>query len=194
MTRLPALIVSLFALNMALAPALAKPLAYSLDDQTSKVGFSVDMGGMPLMGVMPVSRADLTLDFDHAANSKVRVTLNPAAAQMGLPFAAETMRGPTVLDTGQFPEITFVSSRVRAQGAGALIDGQITIRGVTRPIQLLAQLYRPQGSAAGTRHGLSIRLSGQISRAAFGATGNADLVGDLVTLDILAHIDTPATP
>jgi polyisoprenoid-binding protein YceI len=192
MTRALARTFALLALTAA--PAAARPLAYSLDGQTSQVGFTVDMGGVPLKGVMPVTRADLSLDFDHAANSKVRVTLNPAAARMGLPFAAETMRGPTVLDTGRYPDITFVSTRVRGAGSDAVIDGQITIRGVTRPIQLPARLFRPAGSASGTRHDLSIRLSGQISRAAFGASGNADLVDDLVRIDILAHIDTASIP
>jgi len=189
-----ALAQTLALLALTAAPAAAKPLVYSLDDQSSQVGFSVDMGGMPLKGVMPVTRADLSLDFDHPANSKVRVTLNPDATRMGLPFAAETMRGQTVLDTSHYPDITFVSTRVRGAGSDAVIDGQITIRGVTRPIRLQARLFRPAGSATGARHDLSIRLSGQISRAAFGAVGNADLVDDLVRIDILAHIDTPAKP
>lgn len=192
-------IAQLLILVVLLAgPAVAKPLPYSLDNQTSEVGFTISMGGMILKGLMPVTRADLLLDFDRAANSKASVTLNASAARMGLPFAAETMRGPTILDTAHFPNITFTSTRVRVQGTGqgqgAVIDGRITIRGVTRPIRLQAQFYRPVGSDKGARRDLSIRLTGQISRSAFGASGSADLVGDVVSLDILAHIHADAIP
>ena len=138
MTRLLSPLLILLALLTE--PAVAKPLPYSLDNQTSQVGFTITMGGTPLKGLMPVTRADLLLDFDRAANSKASVTLNAAAARMGLPFAADAMRGPTILDTARFPDITFTSTRIRAQGTGAIIDGRITIRGVTRPIRLLAQI------------------------------------------------------
>jgi polyisoprenoid-binding protein YceI len=98
------------------------------------------------------------------------------------------MKGPDVLDTGQFPTIRFVSRRVRAAGAGATVDGDLTIRGVTRPVRLDAQFYTQRGSAPGDLSRLSIRLTGSVSRAAHGATGWADMVGDSVALDILARI------
>ncbi|MBS0564465.1 MAG: YceI family protein [Proteobacteria bacterium] len=170
--------------------AAARPLHYTLDPDRSVVGFEVHMGQTPLKGRMPVTRADLALDFDRAAASKVTVALDPAAAEMGLPFATDAMRGALVLDAAHYPQIGFVSTRVRATDGGAWIDGRITIRGVTRPIRLLAQFYRPQGSPEGTRGDLTIRLTGSVSRAAFGAAGYGDLVGDQVDLDILAHIHT----
>lgn len=170
--------------------AMAKPLHYRLDPAQSAVGFTVHMGQQALKGRMSITKADLALDFDNAAASRVSVTLDPANAQMGLPFASDAMRGASVLDTGRFPEITFVSSRVRAAEGGAWVDGRATIRGVTRPLRLMAQFYRPPGSPEGTRRDLSIRLTGSLSRAAFGATGYGDLVGDQVDLNILAHIHT----
>jgi polyisoprenoid-binding protein YceI len=69
-----------------------------------------------------------------------------------------------------------------------VVVGNLTIRGVTRPVRLAAQLYRQKGTAEGDRSRLSIRLTGSVSRAAFGATGWADLVGDTVAIDILARI------
>lgn len=166
----------------------ARPLHYTLDASQSVVGFEVSMGQSPLKGWMPVSDATLTLDFDKAAASRVAVTLNPAGAEMGLPFATEAMKSPEVLDTGRFPEILFESTKFTAQDDGARIDGRITIRGATRPITLRARIYRPKGSAEGAREVLTIRLTGTVSRKDFGATGFSDMVGDRVTLDIKAHI------
>jgi polyisoprenoid-binding protein YceI len=169
-------------------PAGAETLAYRLDATASVVGFSVRFAGGPITGQMPVTRADLTLDFDRVANCRIDVTLDASRAQASFPFAAQAMKAADVLDTGRHPAIRFASTRVRADGAGAVVDGNLTIRGVTRPVRLAAQLYRQKGTAEGDRSRLSIRLTGSVSRAAFGATGWADLVGDTVAIDILARI------
>lgn len=181
----------LMVLLAALWPAgqaAARPLTYGLNAAGSVVGFEVDLGQTPMAGTMPVVHADIRLDFDRAAASRVVVTLNPAAARMALPFATEAMRGPEVLATKSFPDIRFESTSVRAKGDGATVEGRITIRGVTKPIILAARLSRPKGTAPGYRDELTIRLTGAVSRAAFGASGFADLVGDQVRLDIRAHI------
>lgn len=177
-----------FALTVFVQPVFARPLHYALDPSQSYVGFVVSMGQGPLQGRMPVTVANLTLDFDRAVASRVSVTLSPAKAEMGLPFATEAMKSPEVLDTRRFPDIRFESTKVTADGDGARIAGQITIRGVTRPILLSARIFRPAGSAAGARDELTVRLKGSVSRKDFGAAGFADMVGDEVTLDIRAHI------
>lgn len=174
---------------LALAcPLAAAPMQYALQTATSDVGFEVSMGQTPLRGTMPVASADIRLDFDNAAASQVSVTLSPGKARMGLPFAAEAMKGPDVLATKAYPEIIFESTQIRAEGDGAIVEGKITIRGVTRPITLAARLSRPQGTPEGYRDDLTIRLTGAVSRAAFGATGYPDMVGDEVRLDIRAHV------
>lgn len=179
---------ALLGLVLLGAAAQAKPAQYLLDQTASTVGFQVDLGQSPLKGQMPVAKAELTLDFVHAAASRVRVTLDAAGAKMGLPFATEAMKGPQVLDTANFPQIVFESTRLRATGEKATVAGKITIRGVTRPITLEAQLFRPRGSAPGERDHLSIHLTGMVQRSDFGAIGFGDLVGDQVRLDITAHI------
>jgi polyisoprenoid-binding protein YceI len=178
----------ILALLLAATPAASDPVPYRLDTTASVVGFRTSFAGGPITGQMPVTRADLSLDFDTVANSRIEVTLDAARAQASFPFAAQAMKSPDVLDTGQFPSIRFTSRRVRAAGAGATVDGDLTIRGVTRPVRLNAQLYRQKGSAPGDLSRLSIRLTGSVSRAAYGATGWADMVGDTVALDILARI------
>lgn len=169
-------------------PALAKPVPYQLDQVASEVGFEIDMGQSPLRGQMPVSTADLILDFDRAASSHVSVTIDASKARMGLPFATDAMKSDKVLDTKAHPRIGFESTKLSASGQKATVAGKITIRGVTRPITLVAQIFRPKGSAAGERDHLIIHLTGTIQRSDFGATGFADMVGDEVRLDITAHI------
>ncbi len=181
----------LFAVFLALglaAAAEAKPLHYRLDAARSTVGFEADFGPNLIRGQMPVTAADLVLDFDRAAASRVRVTLDPSGARVNIPFATEAMKSDAVLATRSHPRIRFESTKVRPTDTGAAVTGLITIRGITREITLDAQLFRPKGSAPGERDNLSILLTGSVSRAAFGATGYSDMVGDEVRLKILARI------
>lgn len=176
------------ALVLMAGSAMAEPAHYRLDTKASVVGFKTGFAGGPITGQMPVSKADLTLDFDSVANSKISVTLDASRAQASFPFAAQAMKGSDVLDTARHPNILFVSRSVKRNGDGAMVDGDLTIRGVTHPVRLAAQLYRQQGYAEGDLSHLTIRLTGTVSRSDFGATGWADMVADTVALDILARI------
>lgn len=176
--------------GLALAGAAhATPARYTLDAARSLVRFETFFGRDLITGDMPVSAADLTLDFANVANCKVAVRLDVAHASASFPFAAQAMKGPKVLDSASYPEILFQSTSVRRNGDGARVSGDITIRGVTRPVTLDAAFYRQKGTEAGDLSHLTIRLTGLVHRSEFGARGWSDMVADEVRLDILARID-----
>ena len=185
MRRLAAPLV--LSLLLAL-PAGAAPATYVLEPDESSVSFETDFGPDRITGTFTVTRADLTVDFDRLANTQVAVTLDTRRATASFPFAAQAMKGPKVLDAETWPEITFLSSAVRGEGDRALMDGALTIRGVTRPVTLNASLYRQRGTAPGDLSQLTIRLTGAVNRSDYGATGWSDMVGDQVRIDILARI------
>lgn len=168
--------------------AQAAPQRYALETAASRVGFTYQLQGSPAQGTMPVLAADLMLDFDRAALSRFDVTLDAAHADAGVFFATDAMRGADILDTAHFPTIRFVTTRVRPDGAGAIVEGDVTIRGVTRPVVLKAELYRQKGTETGDRRALTVVLTGAVDRRDFGATGYQGLVGDRIALKILARI------
>jgi polyisoprenoid-binding protein YceI len=177
-----------FALLLA-GSAAAGPVPYALDQDRSVVGFGYTIAGQPARGTMPVADADVFLDLAAPANSTVSAAIDAAHADAGLFLATQAMKSTTVLDTQHHPTIRFRSTRVIPHGETAEVRGDLTIRGVTRQVTLNARVYRQPGTAAGERDRLSIHLSGDVSRAAFGAGGYPDLVSDTITLDILTRID-----
>lgn len=184
--------LAVFALVVLVAlasAAAARPIDYRLDQSRSEVGFEADAGAQVIRGTMPVEIADLTLDFERVANSSVRVTLDAEGARATIPFATEAMKSTTMLDTAHFPKIRFESTAFVATRTGARVSGRITIRGITRMATLEATIYRPPGSAPGARDRLTVLLTGAISRAAFGASGFVNLVGDEVRLRVVARIE-----
>ena len=184
MRRILALCLTLLA-----SPGTAAPAHYTLQPESSTVGFQTAFGVDTITGQMPITSADLTLDFADVAASTINVVLNAAGADASFPFAAQAMKGPKVLDSTGYPEILFKSTSVRRKGDGASVTGDMTIRGVTRPVTLDAAFYRQQGTEAGDLSHLSIRLTGLVHRGDFGASGWSDMVADEVRLDILARID-----
>ncbi len=181
-------IILTFLLLISASLASAAPVSYALEAEKSTVGFETDFGPDKINGSMPVTRADLVLDFDRVANCTIAVTLDISKATASFPFATQALKGPKVLDSRAFPDITFVSTAVRTKGDGAEVDGHLTIRGVTRPVTLAANIYRQDGFAEGDYSHLSVLLTGAVNRSDFGATGWADMVGDEVRLRILARI------
>ncbi len=169
-------------------PAFAAPRNYVLQPDISDVTFDVPFGPDLITGSFPIARADLTLDFDNVAASTIAVDLDVTGAKASFPFAASAMRGPKVLDAQTYPTISFVSSTVARDGKDAIITGNITLRGVTKPAVLRATIWRQKGHEAGDLSALTIRLTGQLNRLDFGAAGWADMVGDTVNLDIMARI------
>ena len=183
------LILAAFLLAPAFAaPLLAAPATYQLQADKSVVGFAWDFGDDEFTGKMPIARAELAIDFNSLANSQVDVAVDVTGARAGFAFATQALKGAKVLNARKHPQITFVSRKVRPSGDGAVIEGDLTVRGVTRPATFTAQLYRQRGTQPGDRDNLSILLTGALNRSEFGADGYADLVGDQVRLQILARI------
>ncbi len=168
--------------------ATAAPVGYVLQKDDSSVGFTWFLGKDEINGRMPVSQADIAIDFADVANSRVRVSVDVTGAEAGFPFASQGMKSRKVLWADRYPYILFESTSVRRDGDGAKIDGNLTVRGVTRPVTFTARLFRQAGTEKGDRSRLSFRLNGSLSRSAYGADGWSDLAGDEVRLSILARI------
>lgn len=170
-------------------PAFADAVPYLLDRDRSAVAFSYLFSGNPTEGQMPVAAAELFLDLDDIPNSNIAVTLNADAARAGFIFATEAMKGASVLNTRDFPTISFRTTQIIGDLSGATVTGDLTIRGITRQVTLDAKLFRQRGTVAGDRSRLSVLLTGQVNRNDFGASGWSGYVGPDIDLKILARMN-----
>ncbi|MBF9031832.1 hypothetical protein HKCCE3408_15640 [Rhodobacterales bacterium HKCCE3408] len=179
----------LVLLAFVASPALATPADYRLDPDRSEVTFTYAYGSDDVTGQIPVVSADMRLDLDAIGGSAVRVTLDATGARGGFVFATQALRGPTMFDVEEFPSIVYESAGFTRTGAGVEVDGQLTIRGVTRPMRMTAELYRQAGTEPGDRDHMAIVLTGAIDRHEFGVSGWQREVGPEVTFRILAYLD-----
>jgi len=68
------------------------------------------------------------------------------------------------------------------------VDGNVTIRGVTRPVTLTTILTQDRATLGQENPELTLNLKGTVDRTDFGMTAYNGLVGPQVTLDIRASI------
>lgn len=188
--RILRMVSLVFGLTLILAQgAVAAPVRYLLDEAASAVGFTYYLDAAGTKGQMPVKTAELMLDLRNVSRSKIDVTLNPKGARAGFFIATEALKGAQVLDVQNHPEIRFVARRITGSIHKAEVQGDLTVRGVSRPVTLQAQLFRQAGTQEDDLSKLSVLLTGSLDRREFGATGYADLVAPKIDLRILARVD-----
>jgi polyisoprenoid-binding protein YceI len=142
-------------------------------------------------GSMKIRDFDLDLDLDNPEASSVRVSLDAASIDTGQQMRDDHLRSADFLKADEFPTIDFVSTRiVRTGDATGDLHGDLTIRGVTRPIVLRADFGGIVPNLQGGQRG-AFSASAKINREDFGLTWNVALEqgGVLVSKDIKIEID-----
>ena len=99
----------------------------------------------------------------------------------------EHIRSADFLDVANHPTLTFTSTGVRRNGADYIVDGELSLHGVTRPVELHAELSGTGPDAyGGTRVGFSATAT--INRSDFGIDismpldGGGVVVGDKIQI------------
>lgn len=164
--------------------------SYTVDPGHTQVVFAWDhMGFTSNMGTIAEPTGTLTLDKANPAASKVSVEFTIANLRTGVPKLDEHLMKADFFDAAKFPTATFVSTSVKPDGAtGAEITGNLTIKGVTKPVTLDAELYGA-GKApamAGGKENVGFVATGAIKRSDFGMGYGVPVVGDAIELKIIA--------
>ncbi|MEU6753108.1 YceI family protein [Spirillospora sp. NPDC046719] len=117
---------------------------------------------------------------DDPLRSEVTATIDLASIDTGNAQRDEHVRSADFLDVEKYPEMTFRSTGVRAGGDGFLLDGELSLHGVTKPVTLDLvvegfgpDVFRQDDPFKGARAGFT--ATGEISRLEFG-------VGDAATV------------
>ena len=77
---------------------------------------------------------------ERPEDSSVSVSIDAKSIDTGVEDRDQHLRSGDFLDVENYPTLTFESSAVRETDSGFEIDGQLTIRGVTRAVTLEAEL------------------------------------------------------
>lgn len=150
--------------------ALPTPDTYALDPPHTFVDFKAQHKIIGMVrgrfdktsGTIVVSRnpADCSLD----------VTIEAASLSTQNPIRDADLKGPDFFDAAKFPAITYKGKGIRKKGSGWVIEGTLTIRGVSKAVPLEFRFNGVAPAQPNKPDRLGFHATGAVQRAAFGMT------------------------
>lgn len=122
--------------------------------------------------------------------SEVRLSVDPPTCTSDKTRRDKHVKSKALLDVEQYPEISFRSTAVRADGDQWRVIGDVTAHGSTQPVEITVD----RATASGTD--VTVHAVAQLDRYVFGVTGVKGMAGRQVTLkfDLIAAATSAGSP
>jgi polyisoprenoid-binding protein YceI len=165
-------------------------MSYTIDPIHSHVGFSVrHLMIATVRGRFTRYTGTANLDANDFTKSTFAGEIDATSIDTGNEQRDGHLKSPDFFDVAKFPTITFASTSVEKKGEHYAVTGNLTMRGVTKPITLDVEWAGvATNPRAGSKHaGFSAR--GQLNRKDFGVAFNVPMdggfmVGETVKLEL----------
>lgn len=176
-----------FAAGM-LATVMAMPAwadSYTIDSSHTFPSFEIDhLGFSTQRGRFNNTQGKLILDEDKKTGS-VEISIDAASIDTGFAKLEEHLRAEDFFDVKRFPTLTFHSTQFRfAEDRVASVSGNLTLHGVTLPVNLTVQRMKCGINVARLRKVCGADLATTIKRSDFGISKGTPFVGDEVRITI----------
>jgi polyisoprenoid-binding protein YceI len=165
--------------------ALAAPVTYSVDGTHTFPRFSYSHFGYSTQ-LSSFSKTTGKVVFDaEAKKGSVDIVIDMKSVNTGFADFNEHIQGEDFLDTAKFAQATFISSKVVFEGdKPQSIEGQLTIKGVTKSVTLTVTSFQAIPHPMLKKPALGANAFTVIKRSEFNAGKYAPYVGDEVRIDI----------
>jgi polyisoprenoid-binding protein YceI len=117
---------------------------------------------------------DVSLDVAEDGDAKLVGTVRADSIVVKDENLQAHLKSPEFFDTERYPEIRFESTSVRREGDELIVDGELTIKGNTHPVEARGAIVGPHENIAG-KNGIGISLETVVDRTQFGLEWNAPL-------------------
>ena len=173
-------------LAMAMLPAeFARAAEYDIDLSHSFIQFRTQHLGVSwLLGRFNKFEGEFT--YDPAAGpaaQKIRVEVDTSSVDSNHAERDKHLRDDDFLNTDEFPTATFVGNNFTGDENGGTMQGEFTLHGVTRPVEVQVQkVGEGDDPWGGYRAGFTGTFS--IMRSEFGVDKNIGPMSERVDLEI----------
>jgi polyisoprenoid-binding protein YceI len=166
---------------------------WNIDAVHSEVGFSVrHMMVSKVRGRFTAFSGQIVTGTDPTASS-VTAEIELASINTGNEQRDEHIRSADFFEVETYPTMTYRSTGVRAEDGEYIVDGELTLKGVTKNVSLNLELngFGPD-PYGGTRAGFT--ATGEISRSEFNVSFNAPMAngGVVVSDKVTLHLEIEA--
>jgi polyisoprenoid-binding protein YceI len=151
---------------MSTTLAIAPAGTWQLDPVHSSVGFEVPYLGGTFKGQFRDVQAQLRFaDGDATLAGSAQV----GSVDVKDENLAAHLQSPDFFDAERYPEIRFVASDIALDGETARVNGELTIKGVTKPASVTGTFAPPLTDAFG-RERIGLKLATTLDRTEFGVS------------------------
>jgi polyisoprenoid-binding protein YceI len=164
---------------------------YHVDPDHTQVLFTLNhLGFSYYTGQFIQPTGSLTIDPAQPNNAKVDLTIAIARVATTSPHLDQVLQTADFFDASNFPEARFISKKVVANSSEATVDGNLTIKGITKPATLQVRFVgagpnpRPPNKAT-----IGFAATAVIKRSDFGVSFGVPLISDRVDLVINATFE-----
>jgi polyisoprenoid-binding protein YceI len=153
------------------------------------VHFKVDHFGFSnLVGRFNEFAATLDFDPENPSATKLHAIMRTASVDFNNTNLEETICGNRWLNTETFPEATYTTVSTKQVGDSVLqFTGQLTLLGVSRPVELEVVFNGGANNFLTRRYTLGFAATGILKRSDFGMDSFIPAIGDDIYLDINAE-------
>ena len=185
MTSIQRLLAALAFTGVVATSAVAAPLTYTVDGSHTFPRFSyLHFGYSTQLSSFSKTTGKVVYD-PQAQQGSVDIVISTKSVNTGFADFNEHIQGEDFLDTAKFPEATFKSTKVVFEGEKPKsIEGQLTIKGVTKPVTLTVTSFQAMPHPMMKKPALGANAFTVIKRSEFNAGKYAPYVGDDVRIDI----------
>jgi polyisoprenoid-binding protein YceI len=172
-------------------PATVPAGTYAVEPTHTRIQFTVShMGFTDWYGDFTHASGSLRLDPAHPQASRVEIEVPVNSVSTTNATLDGELKGADWFDAARFPVMRFVSTRITRTGPDrALIAGNLTLHGVTRPVTLAASFNGAGMNPLEKAYTIGFNATTTIHRSEFGVTKYVPLVGDGVAIRISAAFE-----
>jgi polyisoprenoid-binding protein YceI len=169
----------------------ARETTFIIDNSCSFIGFTVKhMGISRLLVRFSTFEGTIDLVSDDITKSQVAINIKANSLNSGEEQRDRMLMGDSFFATNKNPEITFISTRIESRGDEMLLYGDLTIRGISKeieieiPLEMIHVITDPDGKQ---RFGLAMENAFRINRRDFGMTSIDTLDNGRLVIDNILH-------
>jgi len=143
---------------------------WTLDPVHSSIGFGVNYSGVgTFRGTFG--------DFDaKLVDRRLEGVAKVGSVKVDDENLTGHLQSPDFFDAEQYPELRFVSTSIERDGARVSIQGDLTLRGVTHPVEISGSVTGPLENAHGQQR-IGFDLETSVNRRDYGIAWNMELPG-----------------
>jgi polyisoprenoid-binding protein YceI len=158
------------------AKTIGESGVYAFDKNHAFIGFKVKhMGLIDVPGYFRDFTGEVKFDSQDVTRSTVTFKAMATSVDTGVAARDAHLRRADFFEVEKYPEITFKSTKVEKKGTGWMVTGDLTIKGVTKPVSIPFEIagWLPASERSGMKMGITGETT--INRRDFGVNWGSNL-------------------